>query len=101
MARRKAPAHEVHRIERDGVAIDIDRTWVRSWDGLDAAAAMQDESMTVSERFLATVDYYRHACPNVRDVEAALRARSDGAEVTGADVMAFIGAAIREDTPKN
>lgn len=94
-------AKDVTSIEVDGITVEIDQAYVRSWPGLDAAARMQDESLTQTERFVATVRYYSGVCPNINDVLAALREARPDEEVTGSDVMEFVARAIRESTPKN
>jgi len=97
----QAAAHDVATIEHEGIAVQLDRTYVRSWPGLVAAADMQRQDLTMAQRFVAQITYYRGACPNIDEVTAALVAARPGEEVTGNDVMAFVAEAVRGDTPKN
>ena len=94
-------AHEVATITHEGVEVLIDRTYVRSWDGLVAAADMQRADLTPAQRYVTQIGYYRSACPNMGEVVAALAAARPGEEVTGNDAMAFVAEAVKADTPKN
>ena len=96
-----AAEHEVATITHEGIDVLIDRTYVRSWEGLVAAADMQRTDLTQAQRYVAQIGYYRGACPNMGEVVAALKAARPGEEVTGNDAMAFVAEAVRADTPKN
>lgn len=87
-------------IERDGIAVQVDVSYMRSWPGIVRAADMQSERLGDTERMLAMVDYYRHACPNIDEVDEAMRAASDD-DVTANDVMVLVSQAVAEATPKN
>lgn len=93
--------HEVVTKVHEGIEVKIDRTYVRSWPGLVAAADMQRKDLAMAERFVAQIRYYQGACPNIDEVTAALAEARPGQEVSGSDVMEFISAAVRSDTPKN
>lgn len=96
----QAPRDVVTKVH-EGIEVQIDRTYVRSWPGLVAAADMQRKDLEMAQRFLAQISYYQGACPNIDEVTASLIAARPGEEVSGNDVMEFIAAAVREDTPKN
>lgn len=96
----KAP-HEVVTKVHEGIEVKIDRTYVRSWPGLVAAADMQRKDLDMADRFVAQIRYYQGACPNIDEVTAALAAARPDEEVSGSDVMEFVAAAVRGDTPKN
>lgn len=93
--------HEVVSREHDGIVVQIDRTYARSWEGLVAAADMVRGDLDMTQRFVAQIRYYKGACPNIDEVTAALQAARPDEEVSGADVMAFVAEAVRADTPKN
>lgn len=90
-----AKDHEISTCVKDGIEVQVDLTWCRSWPGIDAAAAMGDKKASDAERLLATGNYYRHACPNIDEVSEALDAAREG-EVTANDVMQFVAAAVGE-----
>lgn len=87
-------------VKRDGINVDIDLAYMRSWEGLVVAADMQSSRLDDGAKFLATVEYYRTACPNIDEVNAALKAATKD-EVTAADVIAFVAECVKEATPKN
>lgn len=93
-------AQDVVTIEREGIPVEVDLSYMRSWEGIVRAADMQSPRLDEMQRFVAVVDYYQGACPNIDEVDGALRERGGGT-VTANDVMEFVGAAIREATPKN
>ena len=91
------PAPDVKTVDVDGVAVQVNMSYVRSWDGVMQARRMQDDSRSADEKFWAMVEYYDHVCPNAADVAVAL-----GGEL--ADVGAVFGAinrAVKAATPKN
>lgn len=87
-------------VERDGIEVDVDLAFARTWQGVVLAADMQSERLGEAQRFVAMVDYYRHICPNIDDVDAALSDR-EGAPVEVGELMQFVAEAVREATPKN
>jgi hypothetical protein len=91
---------DVVTVEREGIAVEVDLSYMRSWEGIVRAADMQSERLDEMQRFVAVVEYYRGACPNIDEVDGALRERNGGS-ITANDVMEFVGAAIKEATPKN
>lgn len=101
MAEGTGVAHEVATITHEGVEVLIDRTYVRSWEGLVAAADMQRGDLSPAQRYVAQISYYQGACPNMAEVVAALSAARPGEEVSGNDAMAFVAQAVKADTPKN
>ena len=102
VARSTGPdGHVLETRTHEGIDVTLDVTYARSWEGLAEAARMQSGDLSTGERFLATIGYYGHVCPNIDDVVAALRAARPGEEVTGSDVIQFVASAFREATPKN
>lgn len=97
-----AKAPSVVEVERDGIVVEVSLAYMRSWSGLLQAARMQDEGLSEAQRLAETVRYYAAACPNIGDVEAALSERAGGDGYCDAnEVFDFVGAAVREATPKN
>lgn len=87
-------------VERDGIDVEVDVAFARTWKGVVLAADMQSERLGETQRFVAMVEYYRCICPNIDDVDAALSERNGGAVEVG-DLMQFVAEAVREATPKN
>lgn len=87
-------------VECDGIGVEVDTEFMATWEGMVMLADMQSDRLTDAQRFMTTVEYYRHVCPNVDDVSKQLTER-DGKPVKAADLMEFVGAAVREATPKN
>ena len=96
----KEQTQTVATIERDGISVEVDLGFMRSWKGVVLAADMQSSRLDDAARLSVTVSYYREVCPNIDDVDEALRAASDG-PVEAGDVMQFVAECVREATPKN
>ncbi len=92
--------HEIVTREVDGISVEIDLTYLRSWEGISDAARMGNDKASEVERFVSMGRYYQGACPNVDDVAAQLSEQSDE-EVAATDVMYFLARAIKDATPKN
>ena len=105
MGDKRAAGRDVARFERDGIEVEADRTYMRSWPGVQAVSRLRDEGMAEGERFLLLADYCSAACPNIDDVAAELERRASEEEppreVTAADVMAFAFGVLNDNTPKN
>lgn len=91
---------DVVTVERDDIDVEVDVQFMRSWQGLVLVADMQSKRLDDAQRLAATIDYYRAVCPNIDEVDEALRARAD-AGVDASDVMQFVAECVREATPKN
>lgn len=87
-------------VEHDGISVDVDMDFIGSWEGMVTLADMQSERLPESQRFIATIEYYRRVCANVGDVSDQLTER-EGRPVKADALMEFVGAAVREATPKN
>ena len=92
---------EIATLTFQGVDVQVNRTYARSWDGIYAASRMGSTQLSPSDRFFATIDYFSHACPNASEVAAALAEARPGTEVTGNDVLEFLSEAIKKGVPKN
>lgn len=99
IAKTSVPA-DVVTIERDGIAVEVDTAFIHSWEGIVLAADMQSDRLDDSQRLVATVDYYRHVCPNIADVDEAMSAE-DGKPVDAGKLMQFVADCVKEATPKN
>lgn len=89
--------HEVAVVVHDGIEVQIDLSYIKSWPGVKLAASMASPKRSETERFLAMVEYYELAVPNVDEVSEAL----GGTSVDVGSVLEFLSAAVKEATPKN
>lgn len=96
MAAKKKGAKPVE-VEVDGIAVRVDAGYASSWDGLCEIARMQSDELSESERFLATMGFYRNVVENVDEVVAAL----GGGSLPANDILSFLARAVVEATPKN
>lgn len=79
----------------DGIAVEVDLAYIRSWDGIRMAAHMQDAGRDDAERLADMIAYYEGAVSNIDDVSEQMRGRA------AEDVVALLGRAVQEATPKN
>lgn len=86
----------VKAVEIDGVEVEVDLVYMRSWAGVRQAALTQSSELNEGQRMAAMVEYYEHAVPNIDDVAAAV-----GESAPLDAVVAVVNRAIREATPKN
>ena len=91
------PAPDVKTVEVDGVRVQVNMSYVRSWEGVMQAKRMQDTSKSEQDRFWAMVEYYDRVCPNASEVAGAL----GGESVDVSAVFAAINRAVKAATPKN
>ena len=91
------PGHEVVTVELDGIEVQVDFSYIKSWPGVKLAASMASASKSETDKFLAMVEYYELAVPNVDAVAEAL----GGTSVDAGAVFEFLSAAVSEATPKN
>ncbi|MBQ9003118.1 MAG: hypothetical protein IJ087_14805 [Eggerthellaceae bacterium] len=87
---------DVMEVEQDGIAVQVDMTYLRSWPGIRQAARMQSPDRDEAERLVAMVAYYERAIPNIDDVSDAL-----GESAPANEVLGFLARAVRSATPKN
>lgn len=87
-------------VERDGINVEVDLSFMRSWRGIALASDMQSDRLDDVGKLSAMVEYYRGACPNIGDVDDALCEKA-GEHVPADEVMKFVAEAVREATPKN
>ena len=87
-------------VERDGISVEVDLAFMRTWQGVALAADMQSKRLDDGQRLAATVAYYRAVCPNIDEVDEAM-AEASGAPVEAGDLMQLVAECVREATPKN
>lgn len=85
----------------DGVNIEIDTDFLKSWDGVLMAANMQrisnDEAISDGEKLLAVLEYYRRAVTNFDEVVENL----GGGSAPASTVFETITKAFNASTAKN
>ena len=90
--------------EVDGIEVEVDLSYISSWPGMLDVAAMQDETLSQSERGIASLSFYSHTCPSSRKVYAQLREMADDDESpteTTSRMMGVLARAVAKVSPKN
>ena len=82
-------------VEVDGVGIEVDMAYIRSWAGVVQAGRMASSQLSDTDRFLAMVGYYESAIANIDEVTEAVGGRPAD------EVFALLSEAVKEATPKN
>lgn len=85
----------------DGVNIEIDTDFLKSWDGVLMAANMQliskDETISDGEKLLTVLEYYRRAVTNFDEVVESL----GGGSAPASTVFEVFTKAFNASTAKN
>lgn len=93
-AAEKATEPTIKTVEVDGIEVDVNLSFVQSWNGVRLAARMSSSELTDDERGLATVSYMEHAIVNLDEVSAKI-----GGERTDV-ALAFFQKAVQAAIPK-
>ena len=94
MAARKQ-ASPVVTVEVRGIAVQVDTSYARTWDGVHHLKRMRDASLSEQDRFFEMVDYYDRIVVNADEVVEKLGTADVDA------VYGLLGEAVKEATPKN
>ena len=89
------PNEHIVTVERDGITVQVDTFYAKTWEGVHHLKRMRDTSLSNDERFFAMVDYYDKVVVNADEVAEAL----GGVDVNV--IYEFMGEAVKEATPKN
>ncbi len=92
----ESAAADLVEIVRDGITVQVDAGYMKSWQGIRQAARMSSSQASDLEKLAAVVEYYERAVPNVDDVALQL-----GEGASARDVLGFLRAAVEEAMPKN
>lgn len=88
-------------VEVDGVAIEVNTDYLKSWDGVRQAVEMQrlasDDEASNEDKFMAVLDYYSNAIVDIDGVVDALGGGSTPIE----DVFAICSKALSISSAKN
>ena len=88
-------------IEVDGVSVQIDSSFLESWDGVMLAVEMQrlanDKTASEGAKMAAVVEYYQQAIPNLNEIIEAL----GGGSVSAGVVFDTLGKALEKASEKN
>ena len=91
----KKPTDPIVAVERDGITVKVDMSYAKTWEGVHHMKRMRDTSLPETDRFFEMVDYYDKVVVNADEVAKAL------GDVDVDVVYEFMGAAVKEATPKN
>lgn len=91
----KKPTDPIVTVERDGITVKVDTSYTKTWEGVHHLKRMRDTSVPEADRFFEAVDYYDRVVVNADEVAEALGAVDVNA------IYEFMGAAVKEATPKN
>ena len=96
-------AEEVVKVDVDGIAVDVDVAYARSWKAIKCLSRAHDTTRSTGERALYMVEYCDHACPNSDEVfdEVARRALADGGGDPHALIVQTIQKAVAIAASKN
>ena len=82
-------------VDVDGLSVDVDLAYTRSWAGVRQAARMVSSQLDDTAKFVAMVEYYESAIANMDEVTEAIgSSEADKAFQVFAD-------AVKKATPKN
>ena len=91
----KEPTDPIVTVERDGITVKVDMSYAKTWEGVHRMKRMRDTSLPETDRFFEMVDYYDKVVVNADEVAKAL------GDVDVDVIYEFMGAAVKEATPKN
>ena len=91
----KKPTDPIVTVERDGIAVKVDTSYTKTWEGVHHLKRMRDTSVPEADRFFEVVDYYDRVVVNADEVAEAL------GDVDVNAIYEFMGEAVKEATPKN
>lgn len=98
MAAKKPTANVV---EVDGIQVEINSDYLKSWDGVMKAVEMQrlaeDENATEADKLMALLEYYSNAIANIDAIKDAL----GGGNVPVDAVFSVASKALSESSEKN
>lgn len=88
-------ANKTKTVTVDGIEVRVDLAYTQSWDGIRKAARAQSGELAEEQRVVCVMEYYERAIANLDEVSEAL------GDKPASDVVALLGKAITEATPKN
>lgn len=95
MAAAKDNADGIVTVELEGVEVQVDTSYTRTWEGVHHLRRMRDTSLSDDDRFFEVVDYYDRVVVNADEVAEKL----GGVDANA--IYDFMGKAVREAAPKN
>ena len=94
MATRKK-ASPVVEVEVKGIGVQVDTSYVKTWEGVHHLKRLRDTSLSEQDRFFEMVDYYDRVVLNADEVVEQL-----GTDDVDA-IYGLLGEAIKEEKQKN